>query len=61
MWQYIVLGQIPGTSLQISFYGFLLAAFVTSASISYRKYHRQKSLANQARTIALQVVNLPTF
>lgn len=54
MWQYIVLGQIPGTSIYISFYDWLsLITFLGGCYILYKVLSPTKKLKNYRRTQAL--------
>jgi hypothetical protein len=49
MWEYIVLGRIPGTSLQIGFYTFVLLIAAISTGrfrvvLGHNRQHKRKSM-----------------
>jgi hypothetical protein len=61
MWEYIVLGQIPGTNLQIGFYAFvIIVAAVYSGrfgiNLKHTFEHRQKSMLVAKTVVASSVL-----
>ena len=63
MWEYIVLGQIPGTDLRIGFYVFVLIVAAISTgrfglNFKHNYYHKQKSML-VAKTAVADLVLRP--
>lgn len=61
MWHYIVLGQVPGTNLQIGFFAFvLIVAAVASGrfglNFKHTYEHRQRSMLIARRAVANSVL-----
>jgi hypothetical protein len=65
MWEYIVLGQIPGTNLQIGFYTFVLivAAIATGrlrVSFRHSHQHKKKSMLVAKTAVASSILRPDT-
>lgn len=61
MWEYIVLGQVPGTNLQIGFYGFIMifVAVYTGRlgmNLKHSYAHKQKSILLAKTAVAGSVL-----
>jgi hypothetical protein len=61
MWEYIVLGQIPGTNLQIGFYTFvmaLMALAIHGVRLNFRQVHlhKQKSQRLAEKLVAESIL-----
>lgn len=61
MWEYIVLGQIPGTNLRIGFYAFVMIVAAISTGrfrvvLRHSRSHKQKSMAAAKTVVASSVL-----
>ena len=61
MWQYIVLGLIPGTSFQITYGEFLIAFSTIAASIPVIHHYHYVLLRKKARAIALELIAVHAY
>lgn len=59
MWEYIILGNLPGTNIYLSF-GYFLAffLFVSGSSTIYFSLHRKNHLRKSLRVAELATANL---